>query len=130
MVRLTLAHARRLWGAASLLVAGACNGSGVTSPSTGGLRGPAATSEVSDLLTLTGRIAFVSNRAGNDEIYVMKADGTGVTRLTNNSAADLEPAWSPDGTRLAFVSHRAGNDEIYVMNANGTGVTRLTNNAA
>ena len=130
MTTLTLRLPCRLCGAALLLVMLACNGSGVTSPSTGGLRRTAATSEVSDLLTLTGRIAFASNRAGNFEIYVMNANGTGVTRITHNSAFDDEPAWSPDGTKLAFVSERAGNAEIYVMNANGTGVTRLTNNPA
>jgi WD40-like Beta Propeller Repeat len=42
-----------------------------------------------------GQIAFQSNRDGNNEIYVMNADGTDQTRLTNNSAADQEPAWTP-----------------------------------
>jgi Tol biopolymer transport system component len=106
----------------------ACHGTDLTSPATGN---PAAISSTSAAaLTLTGRIAFVSNRAGNDEIYVMNADGTGVTRLTRNAAEDLEPAWSPGGKKLAFVSNRAGNNEIYAMNADGTGVIRLTNNAA
>src|SRR5437879_3770481 len=75
----------------------------------------------------SGRIAFVSDRDGNNEIYVMNADGSGVTRLTDNPAADGDPAWSPDGTRMAFTSTRDGNSEIYVMNADGSGVTRLTN---
>ena len=73
-----------------------------------------------------GKIAFTSNRDGNDEIYVMNADGTGVTRLTDNPASDQQPAWSPDGSRIAFTSTRDGNFDIYVMNADGTGVTRLT----
>lgn len=41
------------------------------------------------------RIAFVSTRDGNFEVYVMKADGSGVTRLTDNPATDWSPAWSP-----------------------------------
>jgi WD40 repeat protein len=44
------------------------------------------------------RIAFVSNRdgnAGNYEVYVMNADGTGQTRVTNNTAHELSPAWQP-----------------------------------
>jgi Tol biopolymer transport system component len=77
-----------------------------------------------------GRIAFVSNRDGNNEIYVMNADGSGVTRLTDNPAIDQDPAWSPDGTRLAFASTRDGNLELYVMNADGSGVTRLTTDPA
>jgi len=74
----------------------------------------------------TSRIAFVSARDGNDEIYVMNSDGTGVTRLTDTSASDVEPAWSPDGSRIAFASSRDGHYGIFVMNADGTGVTRLT----
>ncbi len=42
-----------------------------------------------------GKIAFASNRDGNDEIYVMNADGTSVTRLTVNLAGDYNPTWSP-----------------------------------
>jgi TolB protein len=77
-----------------------------------------------------GKIAFASSRDGNFEIYVMNADGTGETNLTNNAATDSQPAFSPDGTKIAFMSARDGNDEIYVMNADGTGQTNLTNNAA
>ncbi len=76
--------------------------------------------------TSSGKIAFVSDRDGNFEIYVMNADGSGVTRLTNHRGRDVSPAWSPDGRRIAFASKRDGNWEIYVMNADGTGVTRLT----
>ena len=43
----------------------------------------------------TGRIAFNSDRDGNLEIYIMKADGSEQTRLTNNPAYDGAPSWSP-----------------------------------
>jgi Tol biopolymer transport system component len=79
---------------------------------------------------LSGRIAFVTDRDGNAEIYLMKANGIGITRLTNSPATESQPAWSPDGSKLAFVSDRDGNAEIYVMNSDGTGVRRLTNNVA
>lgn len=127
MTAIGLRHLRRLCGAAAALAAAACQGSDVTSPSTGGLPATATTSAA---LSLSGHIAFQSTRAGNAEIYVMKADGSGVTRLTNNPANDGQPAWSPSGAKIAFVSDRAGNSEIYVMNANGSGVTRITHNAA
>jgi TolB protein len=73
------------------------------------------------------RIAFMSNRDGDMEIFVMQADGTKERRLTNNATFDAQPTFSPNGQRIAFVSDRDGNDEIYTMNANGTNVRRLTN---
>lgn len=76
------------------------------------------------------RIAFETNRDGNLEVYSMNADGTELTRLTFNPAADGNPAWSPDHRKIAFTSLRNGNPEIYVMNADGSNQTRLTNNAA
>ncbi len=60
----------------------------------------------------------------------MNADGSGVTRLTNNADADRHPAWSPDGAKIAFTSNRDGNPDIYVMNADGSGLTNLTNDSA
>lgn len=73
-----------------------------------------------------GKIAFVSSRDGNPEIYTINTDGTNLTRLTNDPAVDEQPAWSPDGQRIAFVSERSGNSEIYVMNSDGSGVVRRT----
>ena len=70
-----------------------------------------------------GVIAFVSNRDGNFEIYVMNADGSDQRRLTYNTVGDWAPAWSPDGKQLAFTSERDGNFEIYVIDfSDGIGV--------
>ena len=41
------------------------------------------------------KIAFASDRDGNNEIYVMNSDGSGQTKLTNNSAADAFPSFGP-----------------------------------
>jgi len=112
-----------------VLLAAACGGDGEEVP-------PAATATAAPTegpsfsAVVTGKIAFTSDRDGNHEVYVMNADGSGQTRLTDNPAADALPAWSPDGSRIAFTSDRDGNPEVYVMNADGSGQTNLTSNPA
>ncbi len=79
-----------------------------------------------------GNIAFESDRDGNEEIYIMKADGSGQTRLTSDPDVDQQPDLSADGTMIVFASSRDRvNDalDIFVMNSNGTGQTNLTNGA-
>jgi serine/threonine protein kinase len=78
---------------------------------------------------LDSRLAFVSDRDGNPEIYVMDEKGQ-VIQLTRHAASDDGPSWSPDKTRIAFASNRDGDWEIYWMNADGTGLTRLTHSPA
>ena len=82
-------------------------------------------------LKANGKIAFVSDRDGNNEIYVMDADGGNQKQLTNNlpDTSNTEPAWSPDGAKIVFVSQRDDDSQIYVMNADGSNRTRLTNNS-
>jgi len=63
------------------------------------------------------RVAFVSRRSGDEEIYVANANGTGVKRLTRLPGPDLSPAWSPGGQQLAW-SHES---EIWTMSAVGSG---------
>jgi TolB protein len=70
------------------------------------------------------------------EIYVMNADGTGLTRLTFDSYEERAPAWSPDGEHIVFMARigtRGANIgqkfEICIMNADGTNLVRLTDNA-
>jgi hypothetical protein len=75
------------------------------------------------------KIAFVSFRDGNAEIYVKDTAGGSVTRLTNNPEIDDWPDWSPGGSKLAFTRYSAGKPDIFVMNADGSGQANLTNNA-
>lgn len=81
-----------------------------------------------------GTIAFYSDMAGNPDIYVIQADGTGLTQLTDNVAFDDSPDLSPDGTRVVFLSARNDPDpqfpnfkyDIYMVNIDGSGLTQLT----
>ncbi len=74
----------------------------------------------------SGKIVFGASVDSNRDIYVMNADGTDVTRLTNNPNVDDSPSWSPDGSKIVFTSNRDGNNEIYTMNADGSEITRMT----
>ncbi|MGZ6671944.1 MAG: hypothetical protein ACXVFM_06295 [Solirubrobacteraceae bacterium] len=66
--------------------------------------------------------------AQEKDIYVMRADGTHVRRLTDSPGLDEGPEFSPDGTKIAFSSARDGQQEIYVMDADGANPRRLTDN--
>jgi TolB protein len=72
-------------------------------------------------------IAFWSSRDGNDEVYVMAADGTNARNVTRHPARDLPLGWSGDGAFLYFRStrDRAMND-IYRMRPDGSDLVRLT----
>ena len=73
------------------------------------------------------RIVFSNLVFDNFEIYVMDADGGNRENLTNHPVDDMDPDWSPDGTKIAFVSDRNdGEYQIYVMDTDGTNQIRLT----
>lgn len=76
------------------------------------------------------RIAFVSTKDKNQEIYLMDTDGMNLVRLTENTYSDRQPAFSPDGERIAYATNKDGNFEIYSMDTSGTDVVRLTDNKA
>ncbi len=67
-------------------------------------------------------LAFMSNRDGNAEIYVVNRDGSNLRRVTNHPMADVTPTWSPTGTQLAFTSDRGGTPQVYIVNLDGTGL--------
>jgi Tol biopolymer transport system component len=74
-----------------------------------------------------GLIAFTSDHDGNDEIYVMNADGSNPINLSNHAATEFGPSWSPDGRKITFSSSRSGGHDIYVMEADGSSQSNLTN---
>jgi serine/threonine-protein kinase len=70
-------------------------------------------------------IAFMSNRDGNWEIYVVNVDGANLQRLTNNPANDGLPTWSPDGRVIAFASNRGGSWAVWGMTPRGSDLQAL-----
>jgi Tol biopolymer transport system component len=73
------------------------------------------------------QIAFTRTDPGQQEaIFVMKVDGTQVTRLSQGGHYDFLPRWSPDGKRIAFTSARDGSFGVYTMAANGSDVVDLS----
>lgn len=105
------------------------DGTGLTQLSANGFIGDAAYSPDGT------RIAFHRKTAGQNDLYVMKSDGTGVQRLTNTSTYDEKyPSWSPDGTRLAFDRRSITNPQnggIAVMRAvPGASFTTIRRNPA
>ena len=77
------------------------------------------------------RIAFVSDRDGNPELYWQMIGSTVVVRLTNSPSNEINPAWSPDGTRLAYASDQGGVMAIVVASASdGANPLTLTSGPA
>lgn len=68
-----------------------------------------------------GNVAFLSDRDGNFEIYVINPDGTWLRRITQNPATDIMPVWDPNGVRIAFRSDRGGDPAVYTTSGIGGG---------
>jgi hypothetical protein len=112
---------------AVVVIAGTATGGWALSRAFRSGAGPAASPSVPIAPRTAGDlIAFMSDRDGNDEIYTIRTDGTGLRRLTDDPATDRSPSWSPDGQRIAFVSDRSGYPEVWVMDSDGRDPTRLT----
>lgn len=105
------------WCLTGLLLLAGCNGS------------PSSLTDLPAGPPLAG-IVFVSTRDGNEEIYRMAADGSQVTRLTDNEDVDSEPAWSPAGTQIAYRSRQDGSSDIFIMDPAGERKVNLLNDPA
>ena len=71
-----------------------------------------------------GKIAFISDRAGHSDVWIMNADGSDPVNLTQGRDC-ASPAWSPDGTKIGYIA----NGEIWLMNADGSNPQQVTDDA-
>jgi len=73
------------------------------------------------------RIVFVSRRFGEEDIFIMNADGSAQDRLTLDGG--ISPAWSPDGEKIAFISKKdEPSGEVYIIGKDGLELKRITFN--
>src|SRR6266571_2327557 len=90
-------------------------------------------------VTQSSRVAFVPDVSSDGEwltfdtqtdkqedIFVVRRDGSGLRQLTDDSYKDRAPRWSPDGRRIVFFSDRTRNWEIWMINADGSGLQQVT----
>jgi len=77
------------------------------------------------------RLVFASTRHSvQPDLYIKSVDGVAVTQLTADPAPDIQPAFSPDGTRIAFASRRGGNWDIWIIGVEGGPPVQVTSGAA
>lgn len=70
-------------------------------------------------------IAFYSI-GKQEDIYVVRADGSGMRQITDDAFHDRGPRWSADGKTIAFVSNRSGRSEVWTVHPDGSGLTQFT----
>ncbi|HEY6585842.1 MAG TPA: DUF5050 domain-containing protein [Candidatus Methanoperedens sp.] len=76
------------------------------------------------------KILFTSFEKGDEKIFEVNIDGTGLKMVINDTSRQWNPRWSPDGTSFVFVSQDKINlDQLYTANADGTGITQITDDA-
>lgn len=91
--------------------------------------------DINEETSLSGRFVFVSRDDGDAEIYTVNADGTDLQKLTNNQVNDIQPAWSPDGSKIVYNSYGSNSfgqtilSELFVMNADGSGKIQITHDS-
>ncbi len=73
---------------------------------------------------------FVSDRAGNQDIYLSNMQARSIRQLTFSGSRESRPSWSGDGSQILFDSDRYQSDDIFVMTVDGSDQRRLTKNPA
>ncbi len=76
-----------------------------------------------------GRWLAFHSTVPQEDLFVVRTDGTGLRQLTDDRHNDRHPRWSPDGSRLLFYSNRSGRYEAWAVRPGGGGLEQLTKTA-
>jgi TolB protein len=82
--------------------------------------------ELIDLSPDGERVAVSSDRSGNQDLWILPAEGGNMEQLTTEPTGDWSPKWSPDGSEIAFYSNRGGSRDVWVMPAEGGAARQVT----
>ena len=80
-------------------------------------------------LSPDGSTLVMRTQGSKEDLFVLRTDGTGLRKLTDDAFRNRGPSWSPDGTRIAFYSNRSGHYDLWTINADGSGLTAVTRGA-
>jgi eukaryotic-like serine/threonine-protein kinase len=67
-----------------------------------------------------------TGHSGNEDVYLMRPDGSETIRLMDDPPKDRNPTWSPDGQRIAFMSTRSGEWELWSVRRDGSDLRQMT----
>ncbi len=73
------------------------------------------------------KIAFLSNRTGNFDVFVLECNGTNQINLSDSPENNSCPSWSPDSSRITYISRVDKGESIFIINTDGTGKIQITN---
>ncbi len=87
---------------------------------------PAARQPVGPDLSPDGKWLTFYSIGEQEDIYVVRSDGSELRQLTDDAFADRGPRWSPDAKTIAFTSARSGRKEIWTIHQDGSGLAQFT----
>jgi serine/threonine protein kinase len=73
-----------------------------------------------------GSMVVLNNFTGQEDIFVVRADGSELRKLTDDAAKDRGPRWSPDGKRIVFYSDRSGRYELWMIEPDGSNLRQIS----
>jgi Tol biopolymer transport system component len=73
------------------------------------------------------QVVFGSTGERQEDLFIVRRDGTGLRQITNDAYKDRAPRWSPDGQQIVFFSDRSGRYEFWMINPDGNGLKQFSN---